>query len=823
MRNRSVVSWLLALLFLPALASADVDLARLLERGRGHAGRAVAPHALLDGFDDERPGLLRLLVHAADARQAPAEAVFLGGDRYAVTVNPERAAELAAADPRLRLLWSAPRRPLLEQALGHLRVDGLRTALALTGKGVVVGIVDTGVDVAHGDLRASDGKSRIAWLLDLSRPPLGRHKAIENDYGCGKQDAQCAVYSGADLDDLIGNSTPGDEPRDTFGHGTHVASLAAGNGLASTPARYVGVAPEATLVVVRAMRGASGGTSDPDILLATRFVFERADELGMPAVVNLSLGGDFGAHDGTSELERGLAELVGPTHPGRAIVVAAGNSGELYGGLPYPTPLGIHSVVQVPPDTKVRVPLIIGGSSLPSDPSKIYTWIGTRPGDYLSIGVEFADGGSLLSPAAPGEDASDEVNGILATLSNGVTESDKPETVNHGDAALLLKGLFEQSTVLALTLEGAGTASIWVQPSGGIDPSSGSLGVLLPAATREGTLGIPASGTGLISVGASMNRSAWTDYRGRSQLATLGGADQVRAGQVASFSGAGPTALEQLKPDILAPGGFVIGAMSHLVDPRRLVGEGGMFDTTSECKSAEKSCLIVDDTHAVSTGTSMASPLAAGVIALLLERVPRANQDQLRLALRAGASRVSPHGPSIAQEGAGQLDAQAALSILEGREVAQGAASSAQSWMSLSSGLAHPDPAWLVRGLLHLRDAQGRVIDVPAQTLSFSVEPGRIVESPKREAPGLWSFAVTAGEATGGGQLTIEARVNGRPLTSQQLAIGVDPGVARGQPIAGEGCSLARSPLTRAPRSRSLLGLLAVVLLPVVRRRRRAA
>src|SRR5262249_53950584 len=144
-------------------------------------------------------------------------------------------------------------------------------------------------------------------------------------------------------------------------------SLAAGNGLFNDPPLYVGIAPEATLVIARVARDSSGQFLDPDIVRAAAFIFDRAKELGMPVVVNLSLGSDFGAHDGSSILERALAAFVGPAERGRSIVVAAGNSAAV--ALPrdvsYPTPFGTHTELSVPQQSDVRVPILT-----PSDPTK---------------------------------------------------------------------------------------------------------------------------------------------------------------------------------------------------------------------------------------------------------------------------------------------------------------------------------------------------------------------------------------------------------------------------------------------------------------------
>src|SRR5262249_11289355 len=120
-------------------------------------------------------------------------------------------------------------------------------------------------------------------------------------------------------------------PTDEVGHGTLVASVAAGNGLATGAAvpagRYAGVAPEATLLIVRASDTGTARFTDAAVVAGAQFAVDRAAALGLPLVVNLSVGSHHGAHDGTSPLERALAALVPPGTPGRAVVVAAGNDG----------------------------------------------------------------------------------------------------------------------------------------------------------------------------------------------------------------------------------------------------------------------------------------------------------------------------------------------------------------------------------------------------------------------------------------------------------------------------------------------------------------
>src|SRR5262249_59124324 len=91
-------------------------------------------------------------------------------------------------------------------------------------------------------------------------------------------------------------------------------------------ARYVGMAPGADLVIVKGNRHGNS-FSDADVAAGAAFIFARADELGEPAVVNLSIGAQTTAHTGHSAMEEMLSAMIGPGHPGRLIVAAAGNDG----------------------------------------------------------------------------------------------------------------------------------------------------------------------------------------------------------------------------------------------------------------------------------------------------------------------------------------------------------------------------------------------------------------------------------------------------------------------------------------------------------------
>lgn len=205
-------------------------------------------------------------------------------------------------------------------------------AAGRTGRGVLVAILDTGIDIHHQDFRLPNGDTRIKFLWDQfdqsyqnsggqigSPPPPREGETLGTVYT--EQQINMALRGSATVRSV-----------DLQGHGTAVAGAAVGNGRATgngQPAGvYVGVAQAAELLVVRV--GGSTKTSgriDGDTIHALQWVGERADELGMPVVVNMSFGGHGGPHDGTDPLAIASEDFVNV--PGRVVVVGAGNDGAI--------------------------------------------------------------------------------------------------------------------------------------------------------------------------------------------------------------------------------------------------------------------------------------------------------------------------------------------------------------------------------------------------------------------------------------------------------------------------------------------------------------
>ncbi|NES73984.1 MAG: S8 family serine peptidase, partial [Okeania sp. SIO2D1] len=159
-------------------------------------------------------------------------------------------------------------KPLLDKAKNTIGLPNFQTKTGLTGKGVIIGIIDSCIDTTH---PAFTG--RILQIWDHTLPNDGN-----SEYPEGLE--------------LTGNLSKGilAMSRDQTGHGTHIAGIAAGNDHA-----FTGVAPEANLVIVKAVL-------NTDIANAIDYIFQVADRLQRPAVVNLSLGDHYNAHDGSDPL-----------------------------------------------------------------------------------------------------------------------------------------------------------------------------------------------------------------------------------------------------------------------------------------------------------------------------------------------------------------------------------------------------------------------------------------------------------------------------------------------------------------------------------------
>lgn len=163
--------------------------------------------------------------------------------------------------------------------------------VGLTGRGVLVACIDSGIDYGHPDFRNPDGSSRILRLWDQSipgNPPKG--------YDTGTE------YTKEQLDEALGAPTRAERERivpsrDLSGHGTGVMGIAAGNGRASNGV-FRGVAYESDLLVVKLGVPKEGGfPRTTELMQGIDYVIRQSIEMQMPVALNLSFGNTYGSHE----------------------------------------------------------------------------------------------------------------------------------------------------------------------------------------------------------------------------------------------------------------------------------------------------------------------------------------------------------------------------------------------------------------------------------------------------------------------------------------------------------------------------------------------
>ncbi|MBI5478991.1 MAG: S8 family serine peptidase [Deltaproteobacteria bacterium] len=684
----------------------------------GTAGTLPAHGVLVRGGD------------AAALRAAGAEGLLRVGDTWAVRAPVTALGALARVPGVTRVDAGHRLRPLLDESAPAVGAPAARARFDLAGRGILVGIIDTGIDTTHADFRRADGTTRIRYLLDLSGAPTGRHPDLEEAYGA-------AVY---DRDDIDAWLTAGETPptNDTYGHGTHVAGIAAGSGAGtrpgSLPGRYVGIAPEADLVVVKASRDASNMFSDADVVLGVRFVFDTATQLGAPAIANLSLGGQGGPHDGSTALEQALQSLLADDPVGRAIVVAAGNDGAL----------DMHASGSSRAGGAVTIGLdVLDYTPLEDVDEYVYLELWYPANSDVSVALVSPDG-RRFGPVAAGRRLDEDSPAGRVTIDVDQRVGDGV----HAGTGLRIRESDQGAPAAGhWRLEVHGTTSRWDLWVAEDTLGQNGAALLTSHLDPDFHLAIPAMAEPVIAAGSFVSRNRWVNVDAEVvQRASV-------PGRVSWFSATGPTADGRLKPDLAAPGDFIVSSLS--VDAYPTTDSSAFFVT------GDPHYLWGDDgVHGALRGTSQAAPHVAGALALLLEAEPRLSATELRETLRLTAATDDFTVPGHAfgpRYGFGKLDVSTALRRVRGD--AAGPVSAIHSTVGVSHDLLPPES-----------DRTVTVVVVPKDDLGLPLGPGREVAI---EAPGARFSGAVVDAGTGRYERTLGSGARGAVATIVATADGV--------------------------------------------------
>lgn len=260
------------------------------------------------GFDSENQEWELIVKYAGSldaVRKIATQVVELLNGYAILNIAETRIAELAEI-PQIEYIEQP--KELYFQVLNGKRVSCINAVqgarFSLYGQGVLIAVIDSGIDYTLNDFRKEDGSTRIRVLWDQTLTPREGEQSPEN-YPLGVE------YSGEQIQRALEEGTREEQLRvvasqDVTGHGTAVASIAAGSGV------YPGVAPESDLIIVKMANAKENGfPRTTALMLGMDYAIRKAFAYGLPVAINVSFGNTNGPHDGSSILERYMDDLAG--------------------------------------------------------------------------------------------------------------------------------------------------------------------------------------------------------------------------------------------------------------------------------------------------------------------------------------------------------------------------------------------------------------------------------------------------------------------------------------------------------------------------------
>lgn len=518
---------------------------------------------------------------------------------------------------------------------------------AYTGKGVVVGIIDLGIDYNHAAFLDAKGNSRVVKVLNYT---------INTDMSGSFQEYNTPAEIGVVKTDNFYES-----------HGTHTSAIAVGSEHGNS---LHGVATEAEIILVG--RGALG--TDENTVDAIDRIFKYADSKNMPAVINISMGHMNDLHDGSTLIAKAIKQQTNSgTKPGRIVVMSAGNSAD-----------NRYSVVKTLGSADAngwQLKTVLGSDNVPT---------ATEKPAYSSVNVfMYANDGKDFTAALKAVNIeTGEVKEVSAmTEGKFAPVIDKGEKINiKGEKVVAWTASASDCSMntkdwrLAIFVKGtAGQTITMVRSDEGIK----EWGLYCPEKLKgqDYTDGCPdmafncdACEDAVISVGAYTTLTEWADYFTNLKHfipSKITGQEQV-VGEIADFSSFCVDNNGKNRPTVLAPGQVLLSAFNGY-DATYFTGgtPNTEKDLTYLCPAAMMVTINNDPRchwYGMMAGTSMSSPHTAGIIALWLQANPQLTEQEAVEIIKqtsvkddfvTDVTKIPSH--NLVQAGNGKIDALAGL------------------------------------------------------------------------------------------------------------------------------------------------------------------
>ena len=491
-----------------------------------------------------------------------------------------------------------------------------------SGTGVVVGVIDTGMDFNHRFFYDSSGNTRVkaVYLPNATSANGGTAPQVGTTTLSGYHYTTPAQIAALTTD------TNGES------HGTHTTGCAGG----SQVGNYAGMAPGCDLV----MCGLGDNLSQTSIVNSAKYIANYAKTQGKPCVISISLGSNMGPHDGSSYICRAFDQVA--TQYGAVILLSSGNEGDAYGYAKRSLSSANDAFAIIHESSTGAAN--VGGSSY-YGPAYMDIWGRTNDQLKLKVLVVNRNTGAILY-------TSDEITGSTTLNSFGTWFNSSSNVEISFSSSNNRKNIFIHPTMTGaknsnyrlayiVTSAAGNTIDAWCEGGSAsrIGISGNISGYTLSLGQQDGTMSDDICGSKTISVGAMASRTSYNGY--------------YNVNDVAYFSSFGTDVKGDNHPFITAPGHVVISSLNG-------------YDSYNSQYGTSYSVSYNGRTHkwGEMSGTSMSTPIAAGVVALYLQANPELDVNGVKDAIANSATAYTNPTSPPKQRGYGIINALSGISYI---------------------------------------------------------------------------------------------------------------------------------------------------------------